>query len=134
MTGLPSRISIKKNICVSVLTLAVALFIFSTSAFAEKFENIPAKGTVTMIDLGANSCIPCKMMTPILEKLEKSYKGRAEIIFIDVRENQSQRERFRIQFIPTQIFFDKTGQEVYRHVGFMSEDDIASQLCKMGVK
>lgn len=134
MTRLPSRLSIKKNICVSVLTLAVALFIFSTAAFAEKFENIPAKGTVTMIDLGANSCIPCKMMAPILEKLEKSYKGRAEIIFIDVRENQSQRERFRIQFIPTQIFFDKTGQEVYRHVGFMSEDDIASQLCKMGVK
>jgi len=117
-----------------VLTLAVALFVFSTSALAEKFENIPAKGMVTMIDLGAKSCIPCKMMTPILEKLEKSYKDRAEIIFIDVRENQSQGQRFRIQFIPTQIFFDKTGQEVYRHLGFMSEDDIVSQLSKMGVK
>lgn len=134
MTRLLSRISIKKNICVSVLTLAVALFVFSTAVFAEKFENIPAKGMVTMIDLGAKSCIPCKMMTPILEKLEKSYKGRAEIVFIDVRENQSQGERFRIQYIPTQIFFDKTGQEVYRHLGFMSEDDIVSQLSKMGVK
>ena len=134
MMRLSSRISIKKNICVSVLTLAVALFVFSTSALAEKFENIPAKGMVTMIDLGAKSCIPCKMMTPILEKLEKSYKDRAEIIFIDVRENQSQGQRFRIQFIPTQIFFDKTGQEVYRHLGFMSEDDIVSQLSKMGVK
>lgn len=133
MTRLSSRISIKKNICVSVLTLAVALFVFSTAVFAEKFENIPAKGMVTMIDLGAKSCIPCKMMTPILEKLEKSYKGRAEIVFIDVRENQSQGERFRIQYIPTQIFFDKTGQEVYRHVGFMSENDIVAQLKKIGV-
>lgn len=133
MIKLLRRISVKKNICVLVLTLAVALFIFSTTAFAEKFENIPAKGTVTMIDLGAKSCIPCKMMTPILEKLEKSYKGRADIIFIDVRENQSQGERFRIQFIPTQIFFDKTGQEVYRHVGFMNESDIVAQLKKIGV-
>ena len=133
MTRLPGRISINKNRCVSVLTLAVALFVFSTAAFAEKFENIPAKGTVTMIDLGAKSCIPCKMMTPILEKLEKNYKGRAEIIFIDVRENQSQGQRFRIQYIPTQIFFDKTGQEVYRHVGFMSESDIVAQLKKIGV-
>ena len=133
MTSLLSLISIKKNICVLVLTLALALFVFSTAAFAEKFENIPAKGMVPMIDLGAKSCIPCKMMTPILEKLEKSYKGRAEIIFIDVRENRSQGERFRIQFIPTQIFFDKTGQEVYRHVGFMSESDIVAQLEKIGV-
>lgn len=133
MKKLLSLVPIKKNICVLVLTLAVALFIFSTTAFAEKFENIPAKGTVTMIDLGAKSCIPCKMMTPILEKLEKSYKGRAEIIFIDVRENQSQGQRFRIQYIPTQIFFDKTGQEVYRHVGLMSESDIVAQFEKIGV-
>jgi len=116
-----------------MLTLAVALFIFLTAAFAEEFENVPAKGTVTMIDLGAKSCIPCRMMTPILDKLEKSYKGRAEIIFIDVRENHSQGKRFRIQYIPTQIFFDKTGQEVYRHVGFMSENDIVAQLEKIGV-
>jgi len=134
MTRLLSRISIKKNSCVSVLTLAVALFIFSTAAIAEKKDNIPAKGTVTMVDLGAKSCIPCKMMAPIMEKMEKKYAGKAVIHFYDVWEDREPAVRFEIRVIPTQIFFDKNAKEVYRHEGFMSEEDIVSQLSKMGIK
>ena len=134
MTRLLSRISIKKNSCVSVLTLAVALFIFSTAAIAEKKDNIPAKGTVTMVDLGAKSCIPCKMMAPILERVEKEYAGKAVIHFYDVWKDREPAVRFGIRVIPTQIFFDKNAKEVYRHEGFMSEEDIVSQLSKMGIK
>ncbi len=76
---------------------------------------------VNLIDLGADSCLPCKMMAPILEKLEKIYQGKAAIIFIDVRKFPDQAKRFGIRAIPTQIFFDKKGKEVYRHEGFMSE-------------
>jgi thioredoxin 1 len=96
-------------------------------------EKIPLKGMVTMIDLGAKSCIPCKMMAPILEKLEKVYDGKAAIVFIDVWKHRGQAKRFRIRAIPTQIFFDQQGKEVYRHVGFMSEKAIVNQLKKMGV-
>jgi len=88
---------------------------------------------VTMIDLGAKKCIPCKMMAPILEKIEKNYKGKAAIIFIDVWKNKDQAKRFGIRAIPTQIFFNKKGKEVYRHVGFMGEKAIIEQLKKMGV-
>ena len=97
------------------------------------FGKIPLKGTVTMVDLGAKSCIPCKMMAPILEKLEKVYDGKAAIVFIDVWKHRQQAKRFRIRAIPTQIFFDQQGKEVYRHVGFMSEKAIVKQLKKMGV-
>ena len=97
------------------------------------FKDVPIKGMVTMIDLGAKKCIPCKMMEPILEKLEKDYKGKAAIIFIDVWKDGSQSKRFSVQAIPTQIFFDKNGNEVYRHVGFMKEEAIVNQLKKMGV-
>ncbi|MCJ7618104.1 MAG: thioredoxin family protein [Desulfobacterales bacterium] len=103
-------------------------------AFSEELEKVPVKGMVTMIDLGAKKCIPCKMMAPILEKMEKNYKGKASIIFIDVWENRAQAERFGIRTIPTQIFFDKNGEEVFRHVGFMNENAIIEQLQKMGVK
>lgn len=101
---------------------------------ADNFSNVPAKGMVTMIDLGAKKCIPCKMMAPILEKLEKTYKNKAAIIFIDVWENRDQAPRFSIQGIPTQIFFDADGKEVYRHLGFFPEEAIVSQLQKMGVE
>jgi len=95
---------------------------------------VPAKGMVTMVDLGAKSCIPCKMMAPIMEKLEKDYKGRAAILFIDVWKEPDQAKRFDIRTIPTQIFYDKEGKEVLRHTGFMSEEAIVGQLNKMGVK
>ena len=112
------------------------LFITGTVYGSEppyNFDKIPSKGMVTMVDLGAKSCIPCKMMAPILEKLEKVYDGKAAIVFIDVWKHRGQAKRFRIRAIPTQIFFDQQGKEVYRHVGFMSEKAIVKQLKKMGV-
>jgi thioredoxin 1 len=98
------------------------------------FSHLPVKGMVTMIDLGADQCVPCKMMAPILAKLEKDYKDRAAIVVIDVYKHRDQVDRFRIRAIPTQIFFDADGKEVARHVGFMSEKAIVDQLTRMGVK
>ncbi|MBF0375975.1 MAG: thioredoxin fold domain-containing protein [Desulfamplus sp.] len=95
---------------------------------------VPVKSMVTMVDLGAKKCIPCKMMAPILEKLEKAYSGKAAIVFIDVWENKEEAQKFGISAIPTQIFFDADGKEVTRHTGFMPEDAIVEQLSKMGVK
>jgi thioredoxin 1 len=69
-----------------------------------------------------------------MEKMEKTYKGKAVIVFIDVWEHREQAQRFRIRAIPTQIFYDKNGKEVYRHLGFMSEKAIVAQLETMGVK
>jgi thioredoxin 1 len=99
-----------------------------------QFNELPAKGMVTMIDLGATECIPCKMMAPILDKLEAAYRDRAVIAFIDVWKHRDQAPRFGIRAIPTQIFFDPDGKEVYRHQGFMSEDAIVEQLTRMGVE
>lgn len=105
----------------------------ATSAESHEISGIPVRGMVTMLDLGASSCIPCKMMAPIMERVEKNYKGKAAIIFVDVWKNQEPAKRFGIRAIPTQIFFDKEGNEAYRHVGFMSEAAIVAQLKKMGV-
>jgi thioredoxin 1 len=97
------------------------------------FESLPVKGMVTLIDLGATECIPCKMMAPIMTKLETDYQGKAAIAFIDVWKNREQAPKYKIRAIPTQIFYDASGKEVYRHEGFMSEKDIVAQLTKMGV-
>jgi thioredoxin 1 len=99
-----------------------------------QFNDLPVKGKVTMIDLGATECVPCKMMAPILKKLEAAYRDRAVIAFIDVWKHRDQAPRFGIKAIPTQIFFDPDGKEVYRHQGFMSENAIVEQLTRMGVE
>ena len=90
-------------------------------------------GRVTMIDLGATECVPCKMMAPILEELKGEYVGRADIIFIDVWKDSSQAKKFGIRAIPTQIFFDAEGKEFYRHTGFMDKKRIVDILTQMGV-
>ncbi|MBU0675902.1 MAG: thioredoxin family protein [Proteobacteria bacterium] len=96
----------------------------------EVVPGIPAKNTVTLVDLGAKTCIPCKLMAPILEELQGEYKGRAEIIFIDVWDeaNKEKARAFKIMAIPTQILFDKTGKEVFRHTGFLDKDSLVTKL------
>ena len=106
----------------------------STPARSEGTLEVPVKGMVTLVDLGAHKCIPCKMMAPILDKLKTSYQGRAAIVFLDVWQNPDYGKQFGIRAIPTQIFFDETGREFYRHQGFLDEKSIVDILTKMGVK
>jgi thioredoxin 1 len=93
----------------------------------------PGTGRVTMIDLGATECIPCKMMAPILEELKIRYSGRADILFIDVWKNPVQAKVYGIHTIPTQVFFDGNGREVYRNIGFMDKKRIVDILSELGV-
>lgn len=115
------------------LLLVSSLFFFSILgiAFTKNIEitpAIPVKNTVTIVDLGAKTCIPCKMMAPILEELKEEYKGRAEVIFIDVWEDRSKVKEFNLISIPTQIFYNKKGEEVYRHMGFLDKESIREML------
>lgn len=93
-----------------------------------------ASGQPSVIDLGARTCIPCKQMAPILEELADSYRGKANVLFIDVREDSAAAKRFAIQMIPTQIFFDAKGKEVSRHIGFMDRPGIIKGLQAAGLK
>jgi len=112
----------------STVFLSLLVILFSTPAIS---AGIPVKDTVTLLDLGAHSCVPCKMMAPIIDKLRKEYKGKAAIIFIDVWENPGQGKKYGIRAIPTQIIYDKTGKEVARHVGFWSEEEMRAKLDKL---
>ena len=85
-------------------------------------------GRPVLADFGKGTCIPCKMMQPILEELQDEYQGRAEILILDVREYPALTRRYSIRTIPTQIFFNASGQEVKRHVGFMDKEAMKEVL------
>lgn len=87
-----------------------------------------------LVDLGAGKCIPCKMMAPILVELGKEYTGRMEVVFIDVWENPDAGQPYGIEVIPTQIFYDAEGKELFRHVGFFGKEDILAKWKELGVK
>jgi len=116
-----------------LLTFASLLAVAGAKA-SEGVPEAPVPGMVTMVDIGAKKCIPCKMMAPIMEELEKEYKDKAAIVFIDVWENPGAGNKYGIQLIPTQIFYDANGKETYRHEGFMEKAAIVAELEKLGVK
>ncbi len=86
-----------------------------------------------LVDLGADKCIPCKMMAPILKELKTKYAGRMEVEFIDVWKNPDGGRPYRIKLIPTQIFFDASGKELFRHEGFYGKEDILRKWKELGV-
>lgn len=116
----------------SLILLFIITLLSCANANARADEEIPVKGMATMVNLGANQCLPCRMMAPILEELKDEYKGKTAIVFLDVWKDPSQARRFKIRVIPTQIFFDKKGKEIYRHQGFLEKKKIIQILKKLG--
>ena len=87
-----------------------------------------------LVDLGAKKCIPCKMMAPILEELKKEFAGVLNVDFIDVWENPEGAKGYGIRVIPTQIFYDSSGKELFRHEGFFAKKDILAKWKELGVE
>ena len=87
-----------------------------------------------MIDLGAGKCIPCKAMKPILDDLRTNYADCFQTIFVDVWENTDKAKEYAIKTIPTQIFYNADGRELYRHEGFYSKEEILAKWKELGVK
>jgi thioredoxin 1 len=121
--------------------IALSLLLFATAANAElpsatssTVNQALLSGKPTVIDLGARTCIPCKKMAPILESLSGEYRGKAGVLFIDVHDDQAAAQKFRVQMIPTQIFFNAQGKEVKRHIGFMDKHEIVTELKAAGLK
>jgi thioredoxin 1 len=85
-----------------------------------------------LVDLGADQCIPCKTMAPILEELKRDFAGKFVVEFIDVWKRREEAGRYGIQMIPTQIFYDESGKELFRRSGFIGKEDILATWKKLG--
>jgi thioredoxin 1 len=87
-----------------------------------------------LLDLGSTTCIPCKTMAPILNEMKETFVGQLTVEFIDVRADKDAAKQYGIQVIPTQIFFDASGNEVFRHQGFFSREDMIAKWKELGVE
>ena len=95
-----------------------------------------SKTKVTFIELGSVKCVPCKMMVPVMEEIEKKYGEEVKVVFHDVwtPAGEPYARQFGIRGIPTQIFLDENGKEFHRHTGFYPLEQIMPVLEKAGVK
>ena len=91
---------------------------------------------VTFIELGSDTCVPCKMMQPVMDKLRENFPKDVEVVFYDVwtEEEQFYAREFGIRVIPTQIFLDENGEEYFRHEGFFPYEQVVEVLEQKGVQ
>ncbi len=92
-----------------------------------------SKHKVTFIELGADRCIPCKAMQPVMREIAQKYKGTIQVVFYDVWKTPKYAKDYGIKMIPTQVFIDKKGDEIFRHVGFYAKDEIIKMLKEKGI-
>jgi thioredoxin 1 len=87
-----------------------------------------------LIELGADKCVPCKMMAPVLDELRADYEGQLEVLFIDVWKNPDETKKYDVKIIPTQLFFDRSGKEFFRHEGFFAKEDILAKFSEFDIE
>jgi len=119
---------------IAAFLMIVALSAGSQAAGIDDILNSAQEGgRMVMLEVGSVGCIPCEQMKPVMEKLRTTYKGKLEVVFIDVRKDQANARRFGVTMIPTQVFLDKNGKEFHRHMGFYGYDEIVQVLRKAGI-
>ncbi|MHC4460203.1 MAG: thioredoxin family protein [Planctomycetota bacterium] len=122
---------------VAVLVLAVCVVIILKQTMSPPLvtqDDVHTKLMPRLVDVGAKKCIPCKLMAPILEQLKTEYVGRLQVDFLDVSINPEFAGQYEVTIIPTQIFFDASGKELFRHEGFFSKEDILAKWKELGVE
>jgi thioredoxin 1 len=87
-----------------------------------------------MLELGSTTCTPCKMMEKVMDELRKEYPSTLAIEFVNTEERPDMAKKYKIELIPTQVFFDASGKEIDRHVGFFPKEDIVALFAKHGIK
>lgn len=91
-------------------------------------------GTPLLLDLGAGKCTACTMMEGVLAELEQAFAGSLRVRMIDVSQRPGAKEEFGLRMIPTQIFYDGEGRELFRHEGFLGREAILEKWGELGVK
>ena len=132
--GREFRMNLVKLLLMSIVAMVGMVCLAQDAVTKDASANAQKVKLPKLLDLGSKKCIPCKMMAPVLEKLEKEYAGIMNVEFIDVwlEENAAKAEKYGIETIPTQIFFDADGKELDRHVGYISEEDIFKKWKELG--
>src|SRR5262245_14772440 len=79
---------------------------------------------LVLVDFWAQWCRPCRALAPIIETIAEQYAGTARVLKLNIDDNPSVLQRYRIQVLPTLILFED-GKEKDRIIGAASRDRIA---------
>jgi thioredoxin 1 len=93
-------------------------------------ELVIKSGKPVIVDLWAEWCGPCRMLTPIVEEMAKEYEGRAVIGKLNVDDNPEVTAKYGVRNIPTILFF-KGGEVADKQVGAVPKSALVGKLEKL---
>jgi len=100
----------------------------------EDLKKALTSGKPVLVDFGANSCLPCRQMRPVLKEVGTEYSEKARILVIDAYKNQNLAQEYKVFMLPTLVFFDSKGKEAFRNVGIMEKEKIVAKLKEIGME
>ncbi len=99
----------------------------------EEFKKALTSGKPVLVDFGANSCLPCRQMRPVLKEVSTEYSEKAKVLVLDAYKNENLVQEYKVFMLPTLVFFDSKGKEAFRNVGIMEKDKIIGKLKEIGM-
>lgn len=130
---------------VALLALAVGFTLVLRGERRAEYAAAPAPGAAgaqaaapagggppRLLELGSMRCQACLEMAKVLDALRASQGAKLRVDFIDVFEQPDAADRYGITVIPTQILYDGTGKEIFRHTGYFAHDDILAKFRELG--
>jgi thioredoxin 1 len=89
---------------------------------------LPATSRPILYDFGLGRCFSCQQMEKILAALKTRYGSQVDIRLVYVDQDRDLARRYKVVLIPTQVFLDASGQEVFRHMGLFAQDQLVKKL------
>jgi len=117
-----------------ICVVLISVIVTAQGCPAQEARSSPDKVNPRLLDIGSKTCIPCKLMTPILEGLKQEFAGTLDVEFVEVGfgGNPALAKQHAVTTIPTQIFFDADGKELRRHEGYISRYGILDKWRELG--
>jgi thioredoxin 1 len=102
------------------------LFLLACPAWGESPP--PAQSRPILYDFGSGRCYSCQQMEKILQAVKERYGSQVDIRLVYVEKDKDLARRYKVVLIPTQVFVDASGKEVFRHMGLFPQDKLVEKL------
>lgn len=117
----------------------LALFLFAAGAGPVGAANDPlgdaarAAGKPLIVDFGMTRCLQCIQQAKTMDRLKETFGEKVLLQFVHVGEQDALASAYKVMLIPTLVYFDPQGREVFRNVGQMEHDEMVVKARKLGL-
>lgn len=90
-------------------------------------------GKPLIVDFGMTRCLQCIQQSKTMDRLKETFGESVLLQFVHIGEQEAMASVYKVMLIPTLVYFDAQGQEVFRNVGQMEHDEMVTKARALGM-